>query len=103
MNAASREIRRLAYMSPVTVTISLGGSSWAGGTVGVSFGIADWLRVRRIARRRAADCSLGLGWSFEWTSMTKAELTAENRPAYENRLDNSRERTIHNIRKSTWC
>jgi len=55
MNAASREIRRLAYMSPVTVTISLGGSSWVGGTVGVSFGKADWLRVRRIARRRATD------------------------------------------------
>jgi len=47
--------------------------------------MADWLRVRRIARRRAADCSLGLGWRLEWTSMTKAELTAENRPAYRNR------------------
>ena len=45
--------------------------------------MADWLRVRRIARRRA-DYSLGLGWRLEWTSMTKAKLTAENRPAYRN-------------------
>ena len=50
--------------------------------MGVSFGMADWLRVRRMARRRAADCSPGSGSSFEWTSITKAELTAENRPAY---------------------
>ena len=57
-----------------------------GGTVGVSLGMADWLRVRRMARRRAADCSLGLGLRFEWTSMTKAELTAENRPAFKDRL-----------------
>jgi len=90
-------------MSPVTVTISPGGSSWVGGTVGISFGIADWLRVRRIARRRAAVWSFGSGWSFEWTSMTKAELTAENRPAYENKLDSSRERTIHDVRKSRLC
>ena len=41
MNAASSEIRRLAYMSPVAVTISLGGSSWVGGTAGISFGMAD--------------------------------------------------------------
>jgi len=47
--------------------------------------MADWLRVRRMARRRAADWSFGLGWRFEWTSMTKAELMAENRPAYENK------------------
>ena len=84
MNAASKDINKLAYMSPVTVIISLGGSSWMGGIVGISFGMADWLRVRRMARRRAADCSPGSGSSFEWTSMTKAELTAENRPAYEN-------------------
>ena len=31
MNAANSEINKLAYMSPVTVTISLGGSSWTGG------------------------------------------------------------------------
>ena len=74
-------------MSPVAVMISLGGSSWTGGTTGVSFGMADWLRVRRIARRRAADCSFGSGPSLDWTSMTKAELTAENRPAYEKRSD----------------
>jgi len=80
-------------MSPVTVTISTGGFSWAGGTAGDSFGIADWLRVRRIARRRAADCSFGLGWRPEWTSITKAELTAENRPAYKNGLGGPWERT----------
>jgi len=47
--------------------------------------MADWLKVRRMARRRAADCSFGSGRRFEWTSRTKAELTAENRPAYRNR------------------
>jgi len=78
-NAASREVIR-----HVIVTVSLGGSSWTGGAAGGSPGMADWLRVRRIARRRAADYSLGLGWRLEWTSMTKAELTAENRPAYRN-------------------
>jgi hypothetical protein len=82
MNAASKEIRRLAYISPAAVTISLGGFSWTGGMMEAPPGIADWLRARRMARRRATDCSLGSGWSFEWTSMTKAELTAENRPAY---------------------
>jgi len=81
-------------MSPVTVTISLGGFSWTGGTLGVSFGMADWLRVRRIARRRAADCSFGSDWSPEWTSMTKAELTAENRPAYKDELSGRWQRTI---------
>ena len=40
-NAASSEITRLAYMRAVTVTISGDGFSWAGGTVAVSFGIAD--------------------------------------------------------------
>ena len=69
-------------MSPVTVTISPGGSSRAGGMAGgVSPGMADWLRVRRIARRIVADCSFGSGSSFEWISITKAELTAENKPA----------------------
>ena len=47
--------------------------------------MADWLRVKRIARRRAADCSVGFGWRLELTSTTKAEVTAENRPAYRNR------------------
>ena len=83
MNAANSDIDKLAYMSPVTATISLGGPSSTGEMAGVSFGMADWLRVRRMTRRRAADCSAGLGSSFEWTSMTKAELTAENRPAYK--------------------
>jgi len=72
-------------MSPVTMTISLGGFSWAGGMVGVSAGAMDWLRVRRIARRMAVDCSFGSVSSFEWISMTNAELIAENRPAYGNR------------------
>jgi len=40
-NAARSEIRRLAYMSPVTVTISLGGLSWTGGTVEAFFGMPD--------------------------------------------------------------
>ena len=45
-------------------------------------------------RRRAADCSFGLGWRPEWTSMTKAELTAENSPAYKNGSGGSQERTV---------
>jgi len=88
-------------MSPVTVMISLGVISM-GGTVGIVFGIADWLRVRRIAWRRAAVWSFGSGWSFEWTLMTKVELMAENRPTYENKLDSSRGRTIRDVRKSRW-
>lgn len=72
-------------MRQVTVTIPQGGPPWTG--EGVSSGTADWLRASRIARRRAADCSFGSGSSFGWTSMTKAELTAENRPAFKNRLD----------------
>ena len=60
-----------------------GGSSFRGGAVGFSSGMADWLRVKRIARRSVADCSLGSVSSFDWTSITNAELTAENRPAYE--------------------
>ena len=72
-------------MKPAAVIISLGKSSWAGVTAGGSWGIADWLRVRRIARRRAVDRSLGSGWSFEWTSMTKTELTTDSRPACANK------------------
>ena len=40
-NAASSEIRRLAYMSPETITISLGGFSWMGGRAGIAFRLAD--------------------------------------------------------------
>ena len=80
-NAARSDINKLVYMRLAAVTISLGGSSCAGGTMTVSAGRADRLRVRRIARRSAADCSFGSGSSFDWTSMTNAELTAENRPA----------------------
>jgi len=36
-----------------------------------------WMRTRR----RAAVSSLGSGWNWELTSMMKAEVTAENRPA----------------------
>jgi cysteine synthase len=65
MNAARSEIRRLANRRAVAVTISPGGFSGAVGTVGTSFGIAELLRVRRMARRRATVWSLGSGWSFE--------------------------------------
>ena len=58
-----------------------GGPLHAGGVVEYSSGMMDRLRLRRIARRYASDRSLGSDWSFDWTSMTKAELTAENRPA----------------------
>ena len=69
--------------------------------MGVSFGIADWLRVRRIARRSATDWSFGSGSSFDWTSMTNAELTAENRPAYEEESDDLQERAVGDAQKST--
>jgi len=36
-----------------------------------------WIRIRRYA----AVVSFGSGSSFDWTSIMKAELTAENRPA----------------------
>ena len=76
-NAASREITRLAYMRQVApVTISLGG------TAGVSPGMADRLRERRMSRRMAV---FGSGWRFELALIAKAELAAENRPAYRDR------------------
>ena len=101
-NTASRAIRRLMFMRPVMVTISLGGSPGTGGTTGVSPGIADLLRVRRIVGRRAANWSFGSGWSCEWTSMTNAELKAENRPAWEDKSEELRERTRGGARKSGW-
>jgi len=51
--------------------------------VGFSPGKMEGLRLRRIARRYASDRSPESGSSLDWMSMTKAELTAENRPAYE--------------------
>ena len=67
--------------------------------MGVSSGIADWLKAGRIAGRRAADFSFGSGSSFEWTLRTKAGPAAENRSASENRLDvidwSNTERTTH--------
>ena len=89
-------------MSPVAVTISWGVFSLMGGAVGFSPGMADWLRVRRMARRSAADCSFGSVSSFDWTSITKAELTAENRPAYVDELGGRRKQTVSDARKSEW-
>ena len=70
-------------MSPVpkTIMIVLGTAPLSGGTVGSSLGIAVRLRVRRIARRKAADSPFESGSSFEYMSIMKAELTAEKRPA----------------------
>ena len=82
-NAADSDISRLAYRRSDVVMISVGGPFHAGGAAGTSSGAMDRLRLRRIARRRASDRSLESGWSLDWTSMTKAELTAENRPAWE--------------------
>jgi hypothetical protein len=79
MKAGSDETGRLAHMSPVTAMISLSESSWTGGTAEGSPGIADWLRVRRIAQRRAAGFSFGLDWRLGWTPMINSELTAESR------------------------
>ena len=53
-NAASSEIKRLVYKPR---TISAGEFFWAGGTVAVTFGVANWFGVRRIARWRTADRS----------------------------------------------
>ena len=61
--------------------ISWRGPLHAGGVAGFSSGETDRLRLRRIARRYASDRSPESGSSLDWTSMTKAELTAENRPA----------------------
>ena len=100
--AAKSELKRLAYISPMTVTIPPGGFL----LVGATGTVADWLRARRIARRRASDCSFGSGRRFDWTSMTKAELTAENKPAYENELDNSKAQEAldgDDARKSRQC
>ena len=55
------------------------------------------------ARRRAADCSFGSDRSFEWTSMTNAELTAENKPAFKSKSEKLRERTIGDAQESGWC
>jgi len=63
------------------MTISRGGPFHAGGAAGSSSGEMDRLRLRRIARRYASDRSPGSGSSLDWTSMRKAELTAENRPS----------------------
>ena len=60
---------------------SVGGPFHAWGAVGSSPGARDALRLRRIARRYASDRSPESGSSLDWTSMTKAELTAENNPA----------------------
>ena len=69
-----RSIRRFACIGQVVVAISLAGSSRTSRTASVSPGMADWLRVRKMARTRAADYSLGSGWRFEWTSTTEAGL-----------------------------
>ena len=82
MNAANSDIRRLAYRRSDVVKISVGGPFHGEGAVGSSSGAIDLLRLRRIARRYASERSVGSGSSFDWTSMTKAELTAENRPAW---------------------
>ena len=76
----------VTYTSPVTVTTSPVGHSWMGRAAGVSFRIMDQLRARRIMQRKAMDCSFGSSHSSEWMPMTKVELTAENRPTYDNRL-----------------
>ena len=78
MNAASSEIKRLVYISLVTMVISAGVFSQAGENVAVSFGMADWLRVKRVARRRAADRSFGSSWRPELASTANREPTVEN-------------------------
>ena len=84
-NAASSDINKLAYMRLDAATIAWDGFSWMGGTVRFSPGRAVGFKVKRIARRRAADCSFESGSSFGWTPRMNAELTAENRPAYKNK------------------
>ena len=48
MNAAGSEIKRLAYKKEVEAAIPVGGISWTRGTLGGLFGIAEWLRVRKV-------------------------------------------------------
>ena len=76
----------VTYMSPVTVTTSPVGHSWMGRAAGVSFGIMDQLRARRIVRRKAMDRSFGSSRSPEWMSTMKVKPTAENGSTYDNGL-----------------
>ena len=80
-NAANRDMSRLAYKRSKVVTISRGGPFQGGGAMGSSCGEMEGLRLRRIARRYASDRSLEPGSTFDWMSMTKTALTAENKPA----------------------
>ena len=82
-NVASRDISRFAHKISEVVMISVWRPLHAGGALRSPLGAIDRLRLRRIARRYASDRSVGSSWSLDWTSMTKAELTAENRPACE--------------------
>jgi hypothetical protein len=79
--AANRDIIRLAYMRLMTTTISWAGPDHAVGGAGSSPRAAEWLSVRRMARRYAAVVSFGSGSSFVWVAMTNDVLMAENRPA----------------------
>lgn len=79
MNAAGSEIKRLAYKKEVAAAIPVG--SWTRGTLGGLFGIAEWLRVRKVVR--CSECHDWVGWvrlELGITLMAKAELTAENKP-----------------------
>ena len=80
-NAAKSNIKKLACRRFEVVIVSVRGPSHAGGAVGCSAGVIDRLRLRRTAWRYASDRSPESGLSFDWMSMTKVELTAENRPA----------------------
>jgi len=50
-NAANSDINRLAYRRLDVVMISVGGLFHTGGAAGISLGVMDRLRLRRIARR----------------------------------------------------
>jgi len=81
MNAANGDTRRLTYRRLDVVAIPLRRPPRADGAAGPSSGEVDQLqRLRRITRRYTSDRSVESGSSLGWTSMTKAELTAENRP-----------------------
>jgi hypothetical protein len=79
-NAARREIRRLVYMRQMTMMIPLDGPSQSGG--------AELGLIRIESEEDGAEGLVGRvrARRLQWVSMTKAELTAENRPAYKDQV-----------------
>lgn len=82
MNAERRDANKLAYSKLCTVIAVVEGPAHSGGVRSIPGNVElsmVWIRMRR----SAAVVSFGSGDRSVCTSMTNAELTAENRPACE--------------------